>query len=73
MNKHAYRDCRDLIVKEYQAIYGAQSWYNLLDKHPFGLDAVKEALVIDKEYDGDKYLCAYIVSDRELAVGILRE
>ena len=36
------------------------------------LDAVKECVVIDREKEGDKYLCAYIVSGKEVDVPEVR-
>ncbi|MDP4179622.1 MAG: amino acid adenylation domain-containing protein [Bacillota bacterium] len=36
-------------------------------------DNVKEAVVIDKTADGNKYLCAYLVSDIELSASKLRQ
>ncbi|MGB7605272.1 MAG: amino acid adenylation domain-containing protein, partial [Lutisporaceae bacterium] len=37
------------------------------------LDGVKEAVVIDREEEGNKYLCAYLVSEAEYSAGKLRE
>ena len=37
------------------------------------VDSVKEAIVLDKEKDGVKYLCAYYVSEKDHNLGELRE
>ncbi len=43
---------------------------NQLSKHP----AIKEAVLLDQSgFDGDKYLCAYIVLNNELSVAELKE
>ncbi len=37
-------------------------------------DGIKEALVIDRaDYDGEKYLCAYLVTDEEVEVNQVKE
>jgi thioesterase domain-containing protein/acyl carrier protein len=37
------------------------------------IDYIKQAVVIDKEENGERYLCAYIVSNREFEVSEIRD
>ncbi|MDT8717660.1 amino acid adenylation domain-containing protein [Clostridium sp. 19966] len=44
-----------------------------IEKALLKLKGIKEALVIDREEDGNKYLCAYIVSAEDYSIKKLRE
>ena len=44
-----------------------------IENQLLGIELIKEAVVIDKEIKGDKYLCAYITSDKEIKDAELRE
>jgi tyrocidine synthetase-3 len=43
-----------------------------IENHLLGIDFIKEALVIDrKDREGEKYLCAYVVTSEEKAGGVI--
>ncbi|WP_243467274.1 class I SAM-dependent methyltransferase [Acetivibrio straminisolvens] len=44
-----------------------------IESHLIKYEAVKDAVVVVRKDDGDNYICAYYVSDRELTVSELRE
>ncbi|WP_255668415.1 non-ribosomal peptide synthetase [Brevibacillus daliensis] len=44
-----------------------------IEQNLLQLPEVSQVAIIDKEMDGAKYLCAYYVSEKEIAIHILRE
>jgi len=53
-------------------IHGFRIELGEIESNLLKLEGIKEAIVIDREENGNKYLCAYLIGDRDYKTGELR-